>query len=344
MTQTVLGANNAFVPSHASSKRMMVDYSRNIKKFALNQYIQVVPVDEGKGYYLEMDHEEAGRIVNDGKEFAWPDGAPAPSGNPHQREFEFKIFQTHREAYPYALGDKGLKQASFPLLDATAAANGQKAMTRRTKDVCDMFTTTGNHIAAHVIDVSTLSTGTWGQSTTQRQTIKKSIRTLQELMLDATLAAIEEEDLILVINSALAKTLSESQEIVDYIKRSPVALAQIKGELNKGNANAMYDLPKQLYGINLVVEKTRKVTSKRGATRAVSQVLASGTPFMTARPGSLIGQYGAPSFSGGTCFVFEEMKVETFRDKKNRRTEGRVVDDYAVVATAPAAMGMFQNA
>jgi hypothetical protein len=344
MTQTVLGSDNAFVPSHASSKRMMVDYSRNIKEFALNQYIQVVPCDEAKGYYLELDHEEAGRIVNGGTEFAWPDGAPAPSGNPHQREFEFKLFQTHREAYPYALGDRGLKQASFPLLDATAAGNGQKAMTRRTQDACDLFTTTGNHIAAHVVDVSTLSTGTWGQSTTQRQTIKKSIRTLQELMLDATLAAIKEEDLVLVINSALAKNLSESQEIVDYIKRSPLAMAQIRGELSKGNANSMYDLPEKLYGVNLVVEKTRKITSKRGATRAVSQVLASGTPFMTARPGSLVGQYGAPSFSGGTCFVFEEMKVETFRDKKNRRTEGRVVDDYTFVATAPAAMGMFQNA
>jgi hypothetical protein len=344
MTQTVLGAENAFVPSHASSKRMMVDYSRSIKSFALNNYIQIVPVDESKGYYLEMDHEESGRIINDGKEFAWPDGAPAPSGNPHQREFEFKLFQTHREAYPYALGDKGLKQASFPLLDATAAGNGQKAMTRRTQDVCNMFTTTANHLAAHVIDVSAISTGTWSQSTTQRQTIKRSIRTLQELMLDATLAAIDEEDLVLVISSAKANGISQSQEIVDYIKRSPVALSQLKGDLSSKNPNLMYDLPTHLYGIKLCVEKTRKVTSKRGAARAVSQVLASSTPFMTARPGSLVGQYGAPSFSGGTLFVFEEMKVETFRDKKNRRTEGRVVDDYKEVATAPAAMGMFQNA
>jgi len=150
--------------------------------------------------------------------------------------------------------------------------------------------------------------------------------------------------LVLVISSGLASEISQSQEIVDYIKQSPLALEQIRGEMSGSNANAMYDLPATLYGVKLVVEKTRKVTNRRGATRAVSSVLANGTPFMTARPGSLEGQYGAPSFSGGTVFVFEDMKVETFRDRKDRRQQGRIVDDYGFELTAPAACGMFQNA
>jgi len=341
---TPLGENNGYVPSFEASKRLQVDFSRNPNKFALNQYIQVVPVTKDSGYYLKMDVEEAGRIVNSGLEFAWPDGAPAPSGNPNQRTFDFKLFQTQRKAYPWQLGDKGVKQSDIKIVDAHSAANAQKAITQRTVDAITMFTTTGNHDSGHVIDVSVIATGTWGQSTTQRGTIKKSIRTMQEQLLDDTLAAIDEEDLVLVISSGLASEISQSQEIVDYIKQSPLALEQIRGKMSGSNANAMYDLPATLYGVKLVVEKTRKVTNRRGATRAVSSVLANGTPFMTARPGSLEGQYGAPSFSGGTVFVFEDMKVETFRDRKDRRQQGRIVDDYGFELTAPAACGMFQNA
>ena len=345
MAKTALGENNAFVPSHEGSKRLMVNYSRNVKKFAVNKYMQIVPVDNSLAYYLEMDVEAAGRVMTtDDSDIVWPDGAPAPSGNPNQREFEFIPFKTRRLALPFNLGDKGVKQASWDIVGSHSDANAQNMMTRRTQRACNLFTTEANHQSGHVIDVSTIATGTWRQSTTQRQTIKRSIRTLQEKLLDATLAAIKEDDLQLVINSDLAAGLSECQEIVDYIKGSPLALAQVKGELTASNDNSMYDLPAKLYGVNLVVEKTRKATNKRGATRAVSQVLASSTPFMTARPGSLVGTYGSPSFSGGTFFVFEELKVETFRDRKNRRTEGRTVDDYKDVLTAPAACGMFKNA
>jgi hypothetical protein len=340
---TPLGESNGFVPSHEASKRLVVDFSRAPSKFALNQYIQVVNVKESVGYYAVMDREEAGRLVNGGAEFSWPDGAPAPSGNPHQREFRFETFRTQRKAYPWTLGSKGEKQNTLNIIQAMSAANAQKAMTRRTLDVCTAFTTTGNHDAGHVIDVSAFSSGTWLQSTTARGDIKRSIRTMQEKILDDTWASVDEEDLILVINSALASGISQSQEIVDYVKRSPLALEQIKGTMSGKNANAMYDLPVTLYGVKLVVEKTRMSTNRRGATRAVSQVLPTATPFMTARPGSLEGQHGAPSFSGQTLFSFEEMKVETFNDRKNRRIEGRIVDDYDNVLTAPAACGMFQN-
>ena len=345
MAKTTLGESNGFVPSHEASKRLVTDYSRNPKKFALNEYIQIVPCSQDQGYYLEMDVETAGRVTTtDDSDILWPDGAAAPSGNTNQREFEFTLFKTKRRALPFTLGDKGVAQATFPVVAAHSTANAQNMMTRRTIQVCNMFTTVGNYDASHVIDVSTLSTGTWDQSTTARQTIKKSIMTMQEVLLDATLAAIEEADVVLVISSAKAKGIAESQEIVDYVKGSPDALAEIKGELRGQNKNSIYGLPSNLYGVKLVVEKTRRVTSRRGATRATAQALAAATPFMTARPGSLVGQYGAPSFSGGTLFVYEEMKVETFRDRKNRRTEGRTVDDYAAVLTAPAAAGMFQNA
>jgi hypothetical protein len=42
------------------------------------------------------------------------------------------------------------------------------------------------------------------------------------------------------------------------------------------------------------------------------------------------------SFSTLTQMIYEDMTVETFEDAENRRTKGRVVDDYDIVLTAPA--------
>lgn len=146
----------------------------------------------------------------------------------------------------------------------------------------------------------------------------------------------------MVINSALAADLSLTQEIVDHIKGSPDALAQIRGELP--GENMMYGLPNKLYGFPLTVEKTRKVTTRKGATTSKSQVLAKGTPFMAARPGGLIGVADAPNFSTACLFEQESMTVETVRDADNRRTKGRVIDTIDVQVVAPASGFLFTGA
>ncbi|MCP4539914.1 MAG: hypothetical protein GY832_22470 [Chloroflexi bacterium] len=128
---------------------------------------------------------------------------------------------------------------------------------------------------------------------------------------------------------------------MDYIKGSPDALAQIKGELP--GENAMYGLPNKLYGFPIIVEKTRKVTSIKGATRAASQILAEDTPFMAARPGALVGVADAPNFSTCAIFAHEEMTVETLRDAPNRRTMGRVVENLVAVMTAPVSGIIFSE-
>jgi hypothetical protein len=180
------------------------------------------------------------------------------------------------------------------------------------------------------------------QSTTARQDIKRSLNTAAELIMDATLAVVEPEELMVVINSALAAELAQTQEIVDYLKGSPTAYAQIRGELP--GRNAMYGLPDQLYGYELIIEKTRKVTSRKGATRAVSQVLPKATPFMCARPGGLEGVENTPNFSTCCLFMLEEMTTEQKRDDDNRRTKTRVVENYAAVLTAPATGVLFTGA
>lgn len=341
------GAQNAFIPSHEATNKLVVDFSRNEKKWAVTRYTQTVPMDKVMGYYLEMTVEQAGRIVHsDLRDMVWPDGHAAREGNDETESHNFKLVEMVRYQLPTLMGDLTIDQASWDMMAQYSRINAQRAMTGMTQQAVTLFTTPGNYDASHVLTVPSISgnTGTWTQSTTARQDIKRSILTAIELILDDTLAAVEPEDFILVINTEMAKSLMLSQEIVDYIKGSPDALPQIKGELSGQNPNSAYGLPSKLYGIELVIEKTRKVTSRKGSTKAVTQVLPTASPFICARPGDLEGVADSPSFSTVTKFVKEDMTVETHRDNLNRRTIGRLVNHYGFHMTAPATGVLFQGA
>ncbi len=338
-------AYNTFVRSHDASNKMVIDFARNVKSFAVLSYCQIVPVTKVAGYYLKMTIEEAGRIQDaDLNNFSWPDGNEAPEGNESLESFEFAGFRTKRLCYPFPLGDLTIEQASWNILAQHGSIKARQAMTARTQMAITALTTAGNYDSSHVLDITAIdgNSGTWVQSTAARQDIKRSLHAAAEKILDDTLAAIELEDLQVVISSALAASLTQTQEITDYIKGSPDALAQVKGELP--GRNVMYGLPDKLYGFPIVVEKTRKVTSKKGGTRATSQILAKSTPFMCARPGGLVGVADAPNFSTCVIFAQEEMTVETLRDTRNRRTLGRVVDNITAELVAPSSGVLFTNA
>lgn len=347
MVATLPGGNNTFVPNHAASNSMVVDFSRNPKKFAVNEYTQIVPTQNTIGYYLKMTVEEAGRIINsDGSDLAWPDGNDAPTGTDGTESHEFLAFRAARYAPSFRLGDMGVQQADWDVVAHHGRIKAQQCMTLRTQKVITAATTSGNYDSSHVSAVGSISgnTGNWAQSTTARSDIKRSLNYAVEKILDDTLGAVEPDDLYLVMSSNCASQISLSQEIIDHIKGSPEALAQVRGELP--GRNNLHGLPDRLYGINVIVDKTRKVTSKKGATRAVSPVLADATPFICSRPGGLIGVENAPSFSTISIFVWRdnEMLVETKNDVDNKRVLGRIIDTYAVVLTAPASGFLFTSA
>lgn len=340
------GAYNVVVKSHEASGKLVVDFARNISKFAVNQYVQIVPAKAITGYYLEFTVEEAARILHsDLRNFVWYDGDPAPTGQGDSESFQFKEFRCTRRAFPVPLGDMTIENASWNILAQHSSIKARQAMVARTQLAITAATTSGNYASSHVLNATAISgaSGNWAQSTTARQDIKRSIETAVELILDDTLNAVEMADLCLVISGELAKDMSLSQEITDYIKGSPEAYAQIRGELPSRNGGA-YGLPDTLYGVKLVVENTRKVTSKKGATTARSQVLAKGTPFICSRPGGLESVADSPSFSTLSIFAQEEMTVETLPDPINRRKLLRVVDTIDAKVTAPAAGVLFTNA
>ena len=244
--------------------------------------------------------------------------------------------------YGFAIGDLTVQNADWDIVAQHAAVKAQQAMTARTQLAISALE--GASLpSGNVIDVSGTYSSTWAASTTTSKTIRKSLTAAAEKILDNTLAAVDVSDLVVVINSNLAKALAECDEIVDYIKGSPEALAQIRGELP--GRNVIYGLPNKLFGFELVVEDTRKVTSKRGSTKNVSQILPNDRAYMIARVGGLEGLYGGPNFSSLVCFALRdnEFRVETRRDEDNKRTVGRIIDTICYKVVCPAATVRFTN-
>lgn len=342
------GPFSVHIPSHQG---LVVDFARNMRKFAVTRYTQTVPTKKLNDYYQRMTIEETGRILNTSlNDKLWADGQPRPERNEGTESFEFFPYRCERYLYGANLGNLTIENADWNITQQHESIYARQAMTGRTQLAITQLTTTGNYDASHVLDVTSISnslgsnSGDWQASTTARQDIKRSLFTAAEVILDDTLDAVELNDLVLVINTTLAAVISLSQEIVDYIKGSPEAAYMIKGEGKAFNPNAIYGLPDKLYGFPLVIEGTRKVTSAKGAASvAKSQVLPTATPFMCARPGGVEAPVG-PNFSTCVGFAYLEMGVETVNDGINKRQLLNVIEIVDYVLAAPASGVLFQNA
>lgn len=340
---TFPSGSNTYVPELTG--KLVVDFSRNITDFPLNNYVQIVPVTKQVGYYTKMTREEAGRILNaNGANFAWPAGADRPKHNNETESFSFEPYGTKRYDYGFNLDRLAVEQASFDIKSHNAGQKAEQAMRFRTNKVVTAATTSGNYDSNNVSAVASIPgvSGEWEESTTARKDIKRSLDYAFEQILKSTLNGVKPDDVRVVISPYAARLISISQEIVDHLKGSPHALAELQGELP--NRNALYGLPKKLYGYEIVVEDTYKVTTKKGAASAtVTGVLANGTAFMCARPGSLVSERAseAPSFATHVLFMKEEMTVESRDDDWNRRHEHHIVEDFDVRVAAPAAGFLF---
>lgn len=345
MVMATPGMGNTYVLDHDASGRMRVEFSRDEKSFAVNKYAQIIPVKKEQGYYLEMGLEEAARVVNaDGSEYAWPDGQNSPDDNGAVEDFEFKAFKTKRKAYPFPLGDLTVEQASWDIMAQHLQIKKQLAMTARTMAVQTVLQTAGNYAASHTSDVSAISgnTGNWAASTTARQDIKRSINfAARRIMLD-TLGVVTKKDLKLVIGPDLAHAVSESQEIVDYIKSSPNAVQQITAEIN--GFDQQWELPTRFHGVEIVVEDAVKVTNRKGGTRTSNFVLPGDKAMIVSRVGGLVGVADAPNFSTVVQFMKEEMTVEKKHEVWHRKTLGRVTENFEAKMVAPVSGFLFTNA
>lgn len=341
---------NTYIPSFDATGELIVSFSRNPKSFALNRYTTITPVKKSTGYYLKLTAEQAARISNDNlNDFVWPDGNDAATGEHNKESFVFSSYQTERFNFAFRLGYKAVDQADWKLIAQHSAIVAQQAMTARTLRVFSAINTSGNwpgqfHATGSIalgnqglnVALGTASgvSGLTGlaRGTASNPLLKKFLNAAGILINKKTLGSVPPKDLQVVISPSVAQTLAVSEEIQDYLKQSPFALNQVRGDT--ASQNGLYGLPDQLYGYNIVIEDAVRIATKKNAA-ASPEYIWGNTLAVLARPGKLVGFEGAPSFSALHLMMYEEMTVEQRDDPDNRRIAARVVEDYGVEVVAP---------
>ena len=347
--------SNTYVPSFDATGQLVVSFSRNPKDFPLNKYITITPVKKSSGYYLKLNAEQAARVTyNDLKDHVWHDGNDAPHGEHNNEKFEWASFNTTRYVFPFRLGYKAVDQADWKIVASYSAMNAQQAMTARTVRVWDKLLASSTAGEIDSITCTTSSnaytggkalnegdSGDLNQGTSAGPVFKKALNAVSRKINKDTLGACGPKDMCIIMNPTAADAISRSKELHTYLKESPIALAQVRGDSE--SINGKYGLPDKLYGYDIIVEDVVKVTNKKGGTRNPDYVLGEDDIFILARPGELVGFEGSPSYSTVHLFAYEEMTVEQKDDPDNRRINARIVEDYGVEIVAPVTAFHFKN-
>ena len=342
------GQFNTFIPSTEATQNMVVDFSRNVDKFPLAKYVQYVPVGVNKGFYTRMTIEQAGRLLtDDGADALWADGTDAPRQTGKTESFSFEPYVCKRYADGFEVGEIAAEQASWDLLAQQARITAQRVMTRRTNIVLSQAADSTNYAASQYVDVSNAGSPSGGAALDASGAtdlhIKKTLDYCALNIVKNTLSAVSPGDIQFVMNPETARLLSDTQEIRDFVKQNVGSFAMIEG--NKMAVPGInYGLPATLYGYNIVVEDTVKVSGKKGATATPSYALANGSILALSRVGGLEGVEGARSFSTWQLFLKDEMIVEQKHDNDHKRHVGRIIDHFDVRQVAPISGMLIENA
>ena len=307
----------------------MIEYSRNIKDFAINNYTGNVKVPLRKGYYIKMESAENARVL-DLSSVIWNPGADRPNYNGLSDRFEFKQYETVRHNISWPVDMLGVQQAAWDVAAQYSRMIGQELMTYRSATVANVLTTTANW-GGNTSSATSLAGGLWRRATSTNPYIKVSILKALTQIEIATNAVVDASKLMIVMNPNLASAVAESAEFIDFLKQQSNSLGIFQGDGQFGNT---YGLGGSLYGLPVYIERTVKVTSERGATRSAQYVLPDDAAFILSRPDAIVPA-GGPSFNTVSMIFYEEMTTEADQDTWNRRLTLSCTDDYVPVMTAP---------
>lgn len=343
-----VGGGSVVIPDHEATGNMVVEFSRNVKDFPINQYAELRPVTKMRGFYCRIDPAQGARNkYGDGREYLWPGGANRPTGANNRSQFEFEEYETVRKAYTVPLDDRDVGQASWPVAEVELRKEGQQAMTDRTLAALTALTgaswPTGNTSAVGSIP----SGGAWNSGTSTNPYMQICIQYAQAQILLATAGVIRPSDLVLVTNPNTAKGAAQSQEIRSYVANSIYAQPYLEGRMAGDEGNNNWGLPRNYQGTPIVVEDAVRVSSSKGPSSTTSVFcLADGDAFLLCRPkGQLVHpaiqavergerkmtdkeREAVPVYSTLAGFFLEELTTEIYQDTWNRITNLGITSDF----------------
>jgi hypothetical protein len=353
MSFVLPSGTNTFVPSAEATDGLIVGFSRNVSKFAINRYTQIVPVKESVGKFLKMRTEQFVRApFSDARDNVWHDGDDRPTGVANLVPFEFEPYLTTRYDIAFTLGRKTIEQAQFAIQPIHVQMEASQMMVKRTNLALNALgnATWANHQANVDGNFGTLNgnaallaTGkNWTNGTPTDPHVKICLQTAALQINKDTQGVVEPNMLKLVISPDVAFAISQSPEIQAAFIQSQFALGQTDG--TDRNINRGWGLPSHLYDFEVEVEGTVKDLSRFGDTSTNSvYAVPQGFAYLVARPGALVGIEGARNFSTVVGFFYEELTVEAFDDPKQRRIEGHVTSDFQYQVVAAQSGFQFQH-
>jgi hypothetical protein len=352
---------NTWIPSWEATGQTIA-YIRDPKRFKINEYIKFRPATKTVGLYLEFDLDHPGRSLSLDA-MGWADGGERPAVENNLAGFEFKEYRAQRKDIGFALGDQSVKQAQWPILafhSATLMQQGMTALTRQVMAVLDTSASWGSNTATvETLIGSAAGTQYWDNSNAtpgdaNYMNIKKTFNQVAINISKNTFSLVQAKDLYCVVSPNLARQMAESAEIVDFLKQSPFAMAQVRGEIS--NRNVLFGLPEILYGVNIVVEDAVYVSTPKGAS--VTRTFCKqddNAIFLTKQdslPGDQVGDAPVPDFSTFQVFYYSDrnekdvaegntgaaglLVVETLPDIRNKRTEAHVTWQTSEKLVAPS--------
>jgi len=328
MTMTYPGGSNTFIPSFESSGKLVTDFSRNVSTFNINKYAALIKVAKRIGYFQKREIDESVRTSANGAEWLWADGMAA-GDNYIEQGFEWSPYACRRYQFPFSLGDQSVSQAEWNIVASYAATAASIAMTLRTKlavaKLVDPSLMTQTNTA------TAISGGAkWDVGTVAAPSIKTGLMAAVSTIHKATNGVVQPSNLALLVNPNTAVKMAKSPEIHAYMSGSPFSLGMVQDSLN---ALVNWGLPSSLYGIKVIVVDEVRVTSQKKQARTDEYCLPDQTAVIVARPGEIVQVDG--TFSTIALFSAEELSVETRQEIDNRRTVGRVVEDFDVQIVSP---------
>jgi hypothetical protein len=315
------GALNTYVPMAQAA--LQTNYTQNPSMFSINQYVTVAPVPQMTGYYLYHDATEETRIdYSNLADFQWADGT-YPQVNMAKGN-TFVQYTCTRYRQMFAVGDLSAAQAVWSVLSDHAYTATMRLMTIRTYKVLTELTNTANW-GSNYGTAASLGGGVWAGSSASNQYIRKSIQQAIVNIQKATNGTVQAQSLFLIVSPPVAYAMSQSPEIIDYLKQSFVAKESLQQTPNGG---FNYGIPDPLYGIRVLIEDRVYNTGAHGAAATEDFILGQNA-IIVARPGSLMGPLNTMS----TCTLAMYQDVQMVLEHKTTAllTEGVLWDNYAVI-------------
>ncbi len=361
-TPRYAGPTNVFMPAATAQA---IGYIQDQSEFKLREYTQWFGSESENGVgkpiaaYWVIDPDEPVRIgplitmssnpdpqgISPGvdNEDRWDPGSDRPPANVAVN-FLLKTVQMERRNYGYQLDEQTVDAADLPIMEIYRKTAVSKAMRKKTTRVLKTLENTANWPAANTADANTLNMGAgkWGAASSDEQSvnayaIRKSVVAAQVAIVLQTNGVVRPKDLKMVISPNVAYTLANTGEIYGYVKSSAFSQERQEG---RNEFQESYGMPRFYAGCEWVIEDCVAVTEERnvaGTAATANRIFVKNdtNALLVARPGSVKGVPGAPSFSTMQIWFYKyEMAMEEMHDVWNKQQKGACVDQYAEVLAA----------